>query len=185
MAEKTGSPLSDLGPRSLRRNYPHQVQGVRPGRLSRVGSPAVLLITSLMTRGGKSMSAAVIADGRWQIEDRRSEIGEGRRSRASGTIAFPSWSPPRRAGFGNEDQELRRRYPLFSILYPRWRDLRFALGLLLRGGFLFCVGVKDGHPHVLLLFPDGAAVERAGMVLAIIGAFNLDDASSHDHVRFI
>jgi hypothetical protein len=36
MAEK-----SYFGPRSLRRNYPHQVQGVRPGRLSRVGSPAL------------------------------------------------------------------------------------------------------------------------------------------------
>jgi len=43
MAEKSGSPPSDLvWPRSLRRNYPHQVQGVRPGRLSRVGSPALL-----------------------------------------------------------------------------------------------------------------------------------------------
>src|SRR5438105_12149150 len=37
MAEK-----SYFLPRSLRRNYPHQVQGVRPGRLSRVGSPAVV-----------------------------------------------------------------------------------------------------------------------------------------------
>src|SRR5256714_5068381 len=77
-----------LGPRSLRRNYPHQVQGVRPGRLSRFGSPA--LGATLKEEGGRR---------KWKV--RRIEDGK--------------WS-----------EELRRRYPLFSILYPRCRDPQVA-----------------------------------------------------------
>src|SRR5256886_12266519 len=50
-AGKRMADKSYFGPRSLRRNYPHQVQGVRPGRLSRVGSPAVLL--TLKWKGGR------------------------------------------------------------------------------------------------------------------------------------
>jgi len=42
MAEKLAARFRTLPlPRSLRRNYPHQVQGVRPGRLSQLGSPAL------------------------------------------------------------------------------------------------------------------------------------------------
>src|SRR5205807_6373876 len=87
MAETIASPART--PRSLRRNYPHQVQGVRLGRLSHLGSPAVLL-TSLMTRDGKSISGAVS-----QSEDGGLRIENGKR------------------------QPSQRRYPRSSILYPR------------------------------------------------------------------
>src|SRR5437867_1807175 len=52
---------SYFGPRSLRRNYPHQVQGVRPGRLSHVGSPAL----SLMLK--------------WKVERRKGKFEGGSR----------------------------------------------------------------------------------------------------------
>lgn len=136
--EKRVAEKSYFGPRSLRRNYPHQVQGVRPGRLSRVGSPAVSL-----TLG------------------RNSKVESGKSAARNIALRFPD-----------------------AASLPRFQPDEW-LGLLGRGRFLFHVRVEDRQPIVPFFFPDGAAVEGAGMILAIICAFNLDDVSRHNHISFI
>ena len=147
MAE-ISSPASD--PHSLRRQYPHQVQGVsqllvpKSWTLSHCGSPASFLVEN---------------------KTRLCEVNDERNCRPSVVDGLQTWN---------------------LIVARRLKRLEtpYAVRLLLACRRLY-VGVENGQPFPILLFPHGSGVVGTRHVLAFVGAFDLHLVRCDDDIFFI